>query len=483
MMLPAFAGSAVAQESLKTGPAEAPASATSDATVSPPPEAPIIPAAPSTPTPPAGKSENAGFGESWAERTFGVPVHGYLSTRYRYRSTDGARDQDLYESLNLTIGDPDRQRVTVHFLGRASADLDGRRDIRGFYVFDSLADTYRNPIHGQIYDAYIDVHRIPLLDTARIGRQIIDETPVTAWFDGGRFETRESDGVAVKSGVYGGVPVHPFETSREGDRMAGAFFQIKPWKGAKGRVDWMYVTDDTHLFGRERNDLEGYSFWQGFGETLRLHTRYTRLENLSRDILVDGTFLRPDWDFRLQASFYEQIVTLRDFAVEFDPFFASLFDLHPYYQTRVSASKGIGEHAIVDAGVDLRRMINLAERGPFNRDYDRYHLTPSVHDWPVPGLSVSVTGEIWNGVGSDIATAGADITYEWLRKFRASAGTTYTLYRYDYYLDQERDDVRTWYANFRYRVRDDLRLDLGYELERDSLGTFHVVKAGVTWSF
>lgn len=415
------------------------------------------------------------------EDFLGFPVHGFASLRYRARFTDGDSDQDLYETLSLNLGAPDRHRITAHFLGRLTEDIDGHRDQGRFFVFDSITDTYKSNVNGRIYYAYVDVHRLPVLEKIRLGRQTIYETPALAYFDGGQVETQDLWDFKLKLGGYAGVPVHLFESSPEGDVLAGAYVQGRPWKGGRARFDYMHASDETTL-GVSRDDLFGAAIWQSLGDHVHLHALYTFLEDRSRDLLLRGTYQQPEWDFRIQGSYYELITAQRDLALEFDPFFSAAFEHSPYRQTRWLASKGLGEHFAVEGGIDLRRLKDLNDEGAFNRDFERYFLTPSVHDFPAKGLSASITGEIWDSRGRDIRSAGADVSYQFNSKLKTSIGTYYSLYKYDFFADRERDHVQTYYFKVVYKWIRDLRTDLEYEFEDDEFDEYHVLRVGLTWS-
>jgi len=133
-------------------------------------------------------------------------VSGYLSTKYRYRATDAASDQDLYQYLALDLGNPLSSKLTFHFFGRATADLDGHQGGERYYVFDSINDTYDNWYTGRIYYAYLDAHGVANMEVIRLGRQLIYDAPVVLYFDGLRLETAEKrDLLGLKLGAYGGL--------------------------------------------------------------------------------------------------------------------------------------------------------------------------------------------------------------------------------------------------------------------------------------
>ncbi|MBI4600851.1 MAG: hypothetical protein HY721_02715 [Planctomycetes bacterium] len=445
------------------------------------PKAEEAPAAEKAPEPEAPAREGPA-GNASGEGLFGIPIHGFLSARYRARFTGSDGDQDLFQTLSFDIGAPERHRVTAHFLGRLSEDIDGSRDSGRSFVFDSITDTYKSNVNGRLYHAYLDVHRVPLLETIRLGRQVVQEAPVIAYFDGGRLETAQLFGPRLQLGGYGGLPVHLFESSPAGDALAGAYAQARPWKGGKARLDWMHARDDVTL-GVEQDDLFGAALWQDLGELVQLHGAYTFLDDRSRDVVVRGTFQQPDWDLRVQGSYYELLERQRDLALELDPFFSAVFERSPYRQTRWVASKGFGEHYLLEAGFDLRRLKDGNDEGDYNRELERYFLTPSAHDLFAKGLGFSLTGELWDSGGRLILSAGADASYKLNDRLRASVGSFYSLYRYDYFADRERDHVQTYYVKLGTKLTKNLKSDLEYDFEDDEFEEYHVLRVGLTLSF
>ncbi|MBI2191656.1 MAG: hypothetical protein HYU36_06710 [Planctomycetes bacterium] len=414
----------------------------------------------------------------------GYPIHGFLSTRYRGRWTNGQEDNDTYATLGLDLGNSDKHWATFHFLGRSAWDIDGNKDRTGFYVFDSIDDTYDDNITARLYHAYVDVHQIPFVEIVRAGRQSDAETPVTAYFDGGRIETEDLTFLGLKFGVYGGIPVHLFESSSENDLLGGTYGQIKPWGGGRFRGDWMHLEDKNGLTGAEhQNDLFGVSGWQDMTRYFQLYVNHTRLDEESRDIFARGTIQVPQWDFKSQLSYYELLTSQRDLVIELDPYFASNFELFPYYQVRWLVSKGIGEHFIAEGGLDVRRVWNDRDIGNFNREFDRYFATLSTIDFPLEGSSVSVTGDLWDSPQRDINSIGFDFSHQFTKKFKASLGTYYSLFKYDFLGNQERDDLRTYYVKLTYKLTRHLKVTAGYEFEDDAPDEYHELKVTVQWSF
>lgn len=417
---------------------------------------------------------------SEAPSSAGIPIEGYLSLRYRYRNSekDGS-DQDTMGLLSFQIGDPTRHWITATFLGSGNWDMDGDTSTN---TFNGITDTYNSNVHGQLYDAYVDLHCLDSFQIVRLGRQTIYETPVLVTMDGARIETEELGEWRFQAGTYGGVSNHYYESSPSGDFVIGAFLGASPWDQGRFRCDWLHGADDTVTQDYDE-DLVGFQFWQGIARYARLRVGYTMLGGDSRDFGADGTAYIECWDLQLQANYYQLLKTQKNLALEFDPFYDAAFDYDPYFQFRGMVTKGFGEDFSVSTGIDLRRMRDNADEGEYNRDYDHVWLTPVLEDVCVEGLSLGLTGDYWGSKdGEDVISWGADMTMECSERVRTSIGSYYALYKHDISESQERDRVRTYYVTAEYRL-EPVRFRVGYEFEHAEFDDFHQLDVRMTWTF
>lgn len=412
-----------------------------------------------------------------------LAIHGSLSSRYRARTSGGAHDQDFYETLVLDVGDSRKDGVTAHVMGRLAGDLDGQSDRDGQYVYPNLADAWSDPVQGLLYEAWVDVHDAPKLAALRLGRQSDFQTPVFAYFDGISLATNSAGAWNWRGGAYGGVPVRLYEQSATGDELFGLWGEARPWTGGRVRLDWMHI-EDRDRFAANSNDLLGASLSQRLDERSRVDVNYTRLEETDRDVRVRGTWSDPANDLSVQASWYRLLEVQKSFALEFDPFFESLQDFQPYDQFRLQASKGFGEHWRADGGLDLRRLDESSSEGAYNHDFDRGWLSLVMLDLAaVKGLTLTLTGEVWSSSDQDVETWGADLSRKFDDGLTLSGGSSYALYRYDFYLNRERDDVRLWYLRMRKKLGDSWSLEGSYDFQDDSEDSYHVLTLGAVWRF
>jgi hypothetical protein len=405
-------------------------------------------------------------------------IRGQLISRYWLRWIGNQSDQDLYETLSLDIGDPDKHAVTGYLQGRLGIDLDGHT---GSQPFASLDDSYDGNPTAHLYYAYADFHHVPGFSLVRLGRQSIHDTPELAFLDGLRAETETFWGIEAQLGLYGGVSTHLYEASISGDWMMGVYAQARPWTGGRLRLDWMHLEDEA-LLGAHNNDLFAAGVWQSVG-SFELEGQYSRLEDEDRDVRGRVTFNQPEVDLMLQVSWYQLLHTQNDLVLELDPFFSATQALFPYSQLGLLASKGLWEHLDLRFGADIRRVRDAADQGTFNHDYQRLFGTLALHDAVVKGLTLSATGDWWDGNGEDIDTWGADADYKVNDALSVSGGSYYSLYKFDLQLNEEIDHVRTYYARTRYKHSKQLTFDLAFELEDNDLDQYYTLRMGATWKF
>lgn len=397
-------------------------------------------------------------------------------TRYWARWTSEDTDQDVFETLSLDVGNKEVDPVTVHFMGRLAADLDGYDE-----TFGSLSDSYGKRVDALLYDLYVDLHQLEGFSLIRAGRQSISESPEVAYFDGLHVASEEMGQAAIQAGGYVGSSTHLYESSKTGDLTAGVYLQGRPWHGGRLRLDYMHL-EDRALLGNHNDDMLSASWWQKVCDQVNFDAHYTRIENRDRDARGRLSYVEAAWDMLLQASYYRLLTAQGSLVLEADPFFNSVHELYPYSQYGLLASKGLFEHLNLQAGMDLRRVEDAADVSTYNRDYDRYYFTTALRDVGVKGLTASVTADFWNSNGQLVRSWGFNIDKDF-DKLNVSGGTYYSLYKFDLYSDSERDHVRTWFGKLKYKTSKDVTLDANYELEDDDYGRTHTVRMGVVWNF
>ena len=218
---------------------------------------------------------------------------------------------------------------------------------------------------------------------------------------------------------------------------------------------------------------------------MNLHARYTSLSDSDGDVLARVTLIEASSDLSVQASYYQLLEGKRNLAIDFDPYCSSLGELHPFWHARLVLHKGFGQHLMAEAGFEFRRLKEANDESMFNHEFKRYFGTLSLLDLPVENLNLSLNAVRWD-TGSeqgDCWTLGGDAGYRIGKKASVSLGTDYSLYKYDYGAEEERDDVRTYYAKVKFRPLDMLMLGLSYNLEDDDFERYQAIKGELRVTF
>ena len=402
-------------------------------------------------------------------------LRGQLRSRYYVRWTGDDSDNDLVETLSLDAGRAETDRVTGHFFGRLTWDLDGTDD-----TFTSINDSYGDRLDVLVYDAYADVHRVGGLSLLRLGRQSVVETPEFAFFDGAHLASEEFGALAFQLGGYLGSSTHLYESSKSGDLTAGAYAQIKPWTDGRLRLDWMHLEDERRL-GTHDDDVIGAGFWQRVGD-VRAEAKYSNVAGKDRDAEGRVYWNSPELGAMAQFSYYTLLLEQGDLVLEADPFFQALTELFPYDQWSLLAAKDLGSSFRLQAATDLRRVRDQGDIGFYNRDYDHYYATASLFDFGIGGLRLSGTLDLWDATTQTVKSWGGDASYD-LGQTTASLGTYYSLYKFDLFSNTERDHVRTYFVRLKHKASAQLTVDGDYELEDDDFDQYHRFRLGVTWRF
>jgi len=408
-------------------------------------------------------------------------LSGSLTTRYTGRWGGGDDDHDLSQVLDASYDDAAGSGLSGSVLAQFFWDIGGSDPDSAFY---GLQDTYDGQLTGRLYHAYVDVHGLAATPALRIGRQEIHETPVSVYFDGLSVETSRVAGSGTRLGAYGGIPTQPYESSSSGDVLLGLYALTDAWPGGRLRTEWMHVEDES-LTGEHADDLLGVRLDQtidGEQQSTSLGSAFTALDGEERDLRLLASHYDAEHELTLDASFYELFETQRDLAVPLDPFYSTLYELFPYTQLTLSSSKA-WEDVRLQGGLDVRRVSDAQDVGQFNHDFERYTLTGTLTDLLARGAALGLTGEVWDSDDSDVQTWGLDLSRAIEERWDVSLGSYYSLFKYDYYLGEERDHVRTYYTHLRYRRTESLRWSLSYEFEDNDFDDYQRLRLGLSWLF
>ena len=436
---------------------------------------------PDADAPPPGPS-NRGLGSPGYAPT-GTPASasGYvnLRTRSRWAVDHDEDDQDIFAVVAADVYTGGEDSWGFHFMGRAQFGLNPQEPNSIFY---GVQDTYSDSMMADIYHLYVDVPVSGALDVLRAGRMVIYQTPRSAYFDGVQLETTTDGPVEWSFGGYAGNSVHLYEGWPSDEWMGGLYTSFRPWEDGKLRVDWMRLDDDVRTDERVI-DLVSFDLDHRFTRNLSVDAEFTLLNGSRNDARLSGFWALPEQDMTIRASIFRLLKAQTDFAYELNPYYNDLRTYEPYNQGQFVISKTFNDKWQLYGGLDARRVENQADIGAYNRDFDRYYLTAAALNLLPLQTTVSVTSDFWDSPDNDQQTWGLDFTSELSEVSKASIGSYYSLYKY--YLDSnaEREDVRTYYAEYKRDISDSTRAMVRYEYEDEDLDTFHNLRLGLSWRF
>ncbi len=425
-----------------------------------------------------------------------IALSGYFSARYQFRtaetsSGETARDQDVFGDLRIDATTPKTGRYEFHFMGSFRSDLDGNRDLHQNYLVEDIGDTGSHHTMGYLYEAHFDVNDpIKGVTQVRMGRQAgTRDEQVT--FDGIALDVRPASSVNLT--LYGGAAVNFYEIgSSEGDdTVAGAGLDLYPTASTGISLDYATLKDkrDYLELTDVKDDLATIRVWQRFTPSLKATAKYRHQNGESRDLTVRLLGAFPGAGTEIGASYLRQFRTQVAQSNALSPFVDVMGPSDPYQSYEVKLRQFFGKRYAFDLAYFKRELTGNSVAGTFNREYSRTAAGFEVSDMFFANLSLTLSGDQWRSPGSPERTyssGGADIGYSFGKKgsmARINAGTYYSLYKYDYYLQLgERTNVRTYYLTTKIPVVKQVALNLGYEFE-DSIEKYQTFKAGIRYDF
>jgi len=444
-----------------------------------------------TPSVTAQQDETQSFAES--DSLFKeVDLRGSFATKYVIRSVrvsgDKQSDNDIFEYLRLDANVPKGGQYEVHFFGSARQDIDGDNDEHDFFPFEDIGDARDKSSTATLYDAHVAINNpVSHISQVRIGRQAgTRDEPV--FFDGVAVDTSVSKNVFFTA--YGGAAAHFEELEYEwgDDTLAGAGADISPTFNSVLSMDYLYVQDKRDIFGfdDQEDHLISLKIWQRFAQYLSAMTRFRYLNDDARDLRARAVGTFPDAGFQISAGYFLQFGEEAERSNEESVYYDIVGTTSEFQSFDIKLRQIFGEHYAVDVGYHDRRLMDNNDENSFNRDYSRLYAAFDAADVLIRRLTLSVTGEYWDTGDTSYRSGGLDATYVLKKRDRRgklSAGTYYSLYKYDYYDERgERDDVQTYYARAVVPIGGHFSADGKYEYE-DGSDDFHSFTLGVRYDF
>lgn len=410
-----------------------------------------------------------------AQKPGGVVLDGYVDFRYRFRSTkDEVSDQDILTSLGFDLKLPGvgKKGLNFHFAGSSVWDVNDFPQTGS--ELNGLSETFDSRFHTYIYEAFAEMDPGGPIATARIGRQMLWREEGIR-FDGAYVETRRQ-GLFTFS-VYGGVPVHFYESSARGDVVAGLGVKLHATKTLTFTVDEIYVRDRRNIPGipdREEDLLSVFGVEWRPSQHFMARGSFSMLDDTERRQNFALSYVDSDNGFRASGEILRQNEFTELPVTEFSPFVTTLGAYSPYLEGRINASKTLFKPVELGGGYRIRRIIEGNGESLYNHEFDHVYGSLTLDPFPVEEFVVSLRGDLYES--DDIHSGGGGLSIE--KRFgkiaRLTASTDYSLYRLDYLTGEERFRSREYALRARVNVTERVSVGAGYRFEIDAFNEYHV---------
>lgn len=422
-------------------------------------------------------------------------VQGYLTSRYKFRTTGDVSDHDLEEILSLSFGNPIYDKVTGSLQGAAIADLNGADSNN---AFTGINNTYSHDVIGRLYHAYVNVSRIDPIDSLRVGRQHLQNIE-SFYFDGASFETVPFAGFVISG--FGGIPVHLYEDQLGddiGDWVAGGALQWTPVHTVRLKFDYSYIQDQAVGFrlsqGDQQDALMGSSIWVDFSKHFNVFAKLTSFSDELKDATMAATILSSEKSLTIRFQAYRLLESYDIRVGDWDAMnFAGAYQ--PYSEFGANLTKGLGKKFSVDIGGSRRILDDAQNASAFNHGYSRGYFSLLSHNFLIDGLDLNTVLDYYHGEDNSLQnnTFGGSFSASQAlfkkskklktKEMKVTVGTAYYLYRYNLLTGDESDDVQTYFADFGTKVGKNVKIVSRYEFEHNDLNGFHTGTVRLIWNF
>jgi len=207
-------------------------------------------------------------------------------------------------------------------------------------------------------------------------------------------------------------------------------------------VDYLLVQDAVSLFTPDTtlyDRLVSFKVWQRFEPYTRITAKYRLLDGDPRDLSVKLVTATQAADIEASLNYFRQFRTQYELSNELSVFYDVVGQSDPYQSFDIKVRKFFAERVALDLGYYTRELLDSTDEGPFNKDYHRTFIDVEVMDLFLNNLSGTVLAEQWESQGRSYDALGADLSYKIKRnkkEAKISIGTNYSLYKYDYYIEQ-----------------------------------------------
>jgi hypothetical protein len=341
-----------------------------------------------------------------------------------------------------------------------------------------------------VYSLYAEYHSTDLWALVRGGRQTSEYGRPTT-FDGATAKLNVIK-TYLDLAFFGGRTVHFFETSHGlfESWLASAAVVIRPVAPLRIETDYRYSVEDATVREAIRDNSYNLAIWYQAADDVQVKA-YAR--GINDAISNSGASAKVEWArwlLGVNADIDSQLVTLHQLNESDNSYFEVLGESLPYLRLNVDIWKKIETgFGVYGAELGWQQRIVIDHRPTqFNRSFGRTYLQLEADDIGFQGTFLNCVIEynytFWNPGFADntLIAIGGSVGYD-KKPIKATIGSYYYRYKYDYYIDiREYADVRSYFGEIRYDPYKWLSGRLSYTFEQFDRN-IHVVTLTVVETF
>jgi hypothetical protein len=130
-----------------------------------------------------------------------------------------------------------------------------------------------------------------------------------------------------------------------------------------------------------------------------------------------------------------------------------------------------------------RELTHEQDEGTFNHEYNQYTFTATRLELLDRRLDFTFTANGYTSTSNDVAAAGGHLDFRASEEVELSGGIDYALFKYDWFQDTERENVWTYSARVRWKMRKATELIGSVSLDDDRYEETWTVFVRVVWRF
>lgn len=420
------------------------------------------------------------------------PLSGSIQLKYRFRQNSESDEavHRLFQSADVLYQPESLGGFSFAISGEVFETLSGNSNDGNETINDIFDDS-----EGMLYEAYAAFKPLASPFSIKAGRQYTTHL-FSLHMDGADFSYAAPNS-SVNMYLYGGKAADVYDVDGLSDAYHGGGGVSWRW-GRKSELGLEYLYSDESVDEDSLVDASDETYNQ-VALSIKRYGGYGYMKSLIRMFDGDiestkfsGAFFIPGVDdLELNLSYFRQWIEVDRKPTALSPFLSLLGPVKPYQQITWLVSKGFeNKNIIVMTGGDWRDLLEANDDTEFNHGYLHGFLALEKAAFISEDMSLTLQADLWqrkgdtgDGNDSGLFTGGGEIGYEWSEKTELGAGSYYSLYSYDYYLDEnEKTDVYTVFLRFDYQPSESLRFKGEYDWTMYDIDEHRVVLTTI-WRF